>query len=461
MIEPIFLLMRWIQTIPIAMLMLTPFDDEELRIQRKTGNLFSLTYLLLAGVGLAVISAAASVGGQRNIAARDISLAAVLAVYLSCWAAAVRAPAVRKMLVAIIMLHYAAMLNTLSNLFAALILGERYLTEINADTGSLTFDLCLLAATALTYPLAWGFLRRVLRKNLPTLGDRQSYRGLGYLCVVFLLFAIVTYLPSYERQPEATITLGSLMATDMIAYYIYFQEIGAVRRQDEIARQLSDYQMQYQIITERMESVRRLRHDLRHHFHTLGTLNAQGRMEDVTMYLKEYGKVYEQLERQNFSGDPAVDSVLGYYLAQTGEEHIPMDCQISLRGGHGIAHIDMTVLLGNCLENAVEAVRRLPEGERRITVELQSVERMVLLRVVNSCQAGGDTEGFTGWKAFPSGKKKGRTGVGLRSVTEIAAKYGGNAQFQREDGEFTARVALCMPLGDTEPSRQPPKAEKQ
>ena len=162
MIEPLFLLMRWIQTIPIAMLMLTPFGDEELRIQRKTGRLFSLAYLLLAGVGLAVISAAASVGGQRNIAARDISLAAVLAVYLSCWAAAVRAPAVRKMLVAIIMLHYAAMLNTLSNLFAALILGERYLTEINADAGSLTFDLCLLAATVLTYPLAWGFLRRIL-----------------------------------------------------------------------------------------------------------------------------------------------------------------------------------------------------------------------------------------------------------------------------------------------------------
>ena len=449
MIEPLFLLMRWIQTIPIALLMLTPFEDGELRVRRKTGGLFSLVYMALADIGLMVISAAASVGGYRNIAVRDISLAVVLAVYLSCWAAAVRAPAVRKMLVAVIMIHYAAMLNALSNLFAALILEDRYLAEINADAGSLTFDLCLFAATALTYPLVWSFMRHILRKSLPVLGDRQTYRGLGYLCLMFLLFCIVTYLPAYERQPEATITIGSLIVTDMIAYYIYFQEIGAVRKQGEIARQLSDYQMQYQIIINRMESVRRIRHDLRHHFNMIGTLNAQGRAEDLAVYLKEYGKVYDQLEQQNFSGDPAVDSVLGYYLAQTREEHIPMNLRIQLRRDHGIAHIDMTVLLGNCLENAVEAAACLPEEQRWITVELQSVERMVLLRVINSCEAGMDTEGFADWKAFPSGKKEGRTGVGLRSISEIAAKYGGGAQFQRKGGEFITRVMLCMPLEDT------------
>ena len=163
------------------------------------------------------------------------------------------------------------------------------------------------------------------------------------------------------------------------------------------------------------------------------------------MYLKEYSKVYEQLEQQNFCGDPAVDSVLGYYLALAGEEHISIDYNIGLRSDHGIEHIDMTVLLGNCLENAVEAVRQLPEDERHITVELQSMERMIALRVVNSCEMGADTEGFTGWKAFPSGKEAGRTGIGLRSVSEIAAKYGGSAQFQRKGGEFTARVTLCTP----------------
>ena len=39
--------------------------------------------------------------------------------------------------------------------------------------------------------------------------------------------------------------------------------------------------------------------------------------------------------------------------------------------------------------------------------------------------------------------------MGLRSISEIAAKYGGDAQFQRKGGEFITRVMLCMPLEDT------------
>ena len=90
------------------------------------------------------------------------------------------------------------------------------------------------------------------------------------------------------------------------------------------------------------------------------------------------------------------------------------------------------------------------DGTKGITeyctvAKYQSMERMIALRVVNSCEMGADTEGYTGWKAFPSGKEAGRTGIGLRSVSEIAAKYGGSAQFQRKGGEFTARVTLCTP----------------
>lgn len=444
MIQPLFLLMRWVQTLPIAMLMLVPFEDHDLRLRRRTGNLLAFAYLLAMGLVMALVSAVASVDGHRNIAVRDLSLAVVLALYLSAWAMAVRVPAVRKMLVAVILLHYAAMLNALGNLLAAMVLQERYLEEISRDAGSLAFDLCLLAATALTYPLVWYFLRHILRKSFPVLGDRQTWRGLGYLCIVFLLFGIVTYAPSYDNQPEAFLTLGALIATDVLAYYIFFQEIGAVRRQAEIAQQLADYRIQYQTFVSRMEGVRRLRHDLRHHLNLLSSLNAQGRAEDIAVYLKEYGKVYEQLEQQKFCGDPAVDSVLGYYMAQAREENIPFECQAPLDGCSGVQDMDMTVLLGNCLENAMEAVQKLPPEKRRISLEMQPVGAMLLLRVVNACPPGIDSGGFAGWQAFPSSKARDRMGMGLRSITDIAEKYGGSAQFQRKGEEFTSRVALCV-----------------
>ena len=153
MIKPVFLLMRWLQTIPIALLMLTPFSDLELRRERRRCLLCSVIYLIFGCAALALLSAAVSTGGQRNIVARDISLAAVLAVYLSGWASVLRVPTVRKLLIGGMMLHYAAMLNAMSNVFAAFVLGENYVANVNAESGSMILCLCLLASTVLTWPL--------------------------------------------------------------------------------------------------------------------------------------------------------------------------------------------------------------------------------------------------------------------------------------------------------------------
>lgn len=184
---------------------------------------------------------------------------------------------------------------------------------------------------------------------------------------------------------------------------------------------------------------------MRHHLNALGALNAQGKQEEITEYLKQYGTVYDRLEEQSFSGDPAVDSVLEYYLAQAREEDIPVKCRVSLENGGGsVDAMDMTVLLGNCLENALEALRTLPSGERRLSIEIAQMGVMLLVRIRNTCGNLEGSEDFAGWEAFPSCKGKERKGVGLWSVAAIAEKYGGSAEFQRHNGEFTARVSLCI-----------------
>ena len=446
MIHPLFLLMRLLQTVPLALLVFTPFQDAELRWERRRSCLAAVSYMVLGSVAMAALSPLTSQDCQRNIYARDAALVAVMAVFFYGWACLVRTGALRKLLVGLIIIHYDLALQATSDLFAALILGGRYAAEVNAEAGSMTCDLCLLAANVITWPLVWYFCRDILHRNLPALDDSEAKRGLAYLFMVALLFTVAVYNPRFDVIPEVPLFAAVLIMTDMIAYYIFFQEIGIVRRRAETERQLADYQMQYQQIVSRMDGMRRLRHDLRHHLNLLGTLNAQGRTEDITAYLKQYGKVYEQMEDNKFSGDPAVDSVLSYYQAQAREENIPMDCQIFLQGSSGMEHMDMTVLLGNCLENAMEVLRRLPHEKQRMTVELQPSGAMLLLRVSNTCEAEADTDGFTNWKTFQSRKGQGRTGLCLRSIAEIAEKYNGSAQFQRKGSEFTARVSMCMLL---------------
>ena len=433
--------MRWLQTVPLALLIFVPFQDEELRWNRRKSCLAALSYVLLGSVVLAALSPLFSLDGQRNILARDAGLVVMMTVFFTGWAYIVRTAAVRKLLVGIILLHYDLALQAISDVFAALVLQERYAAEVSAETGSLTYNLCLLAANLLTFPLVWFFLFRVLRKNLPVLDGREAARGLGYLVTAALLFTAATYNPRFDLIPEVPLFVAVLIVTDMMAYYIFFQEIGTIRRQAETAQELAVWQMQYKQLSQAMEETRRLRHDLRHHLNALSALNAQGNQEEIGSYLKRYGTVYDQLEKQLFSGDPVVDSVLEYYLTQAGEDGVTVEYQVSLEGPTGVEAMDMTVLLGNCLENALEALRELPEEQRRLSIEMFRSGAALLVRIRNSSEVSGQGE-FAGWEAFLSRKKEKRKGLGLRSVAAIAEKYGGSAQFRCGDGEFTARIVL-------------------
>ena len=186
---------------------------------------------------------------------------------------------------------------------------------------------------------------------------------------------------------------------------------------------------------------------MRYHLNAIGALNAQGRQKEVTEYLRQYGAVYDQLSKQKISGDPVVDSVLEYYLALVGEAEIPVKYKVTLDKSSGVEPADMTVLLGNCLKSALEALRQLPGGQRQLCIEMMPANAMILLRIQNTCKGSWDSGGPAGWETFTSSKGADHRGVGLRSVTAIAEKYGGSAQFQCKDGVFTTNIFLNPKTG--------------
>ena len=234
-----------------------------------------------------------------------------------------------------------------------------------------------------------------------------------------------------------------LTLDQILTYWLVFRE--SIRRKRDHNRQrfLEIRHLQYEKIAGEMENARRLRHDLRHHLNVLGALNAQGRQDEITEYLGQFGAVYDHLSKQKFSGDPVVDSVLEYYLAMAGEEAIDVRSHAFLpEGGSNVDAMDMTVLLGNCLENAMNAMRSLPAEERRLSIEIAPDRSMILLRVQNTCARSGNSGEPAGWEAFARQRGKDLRSVGLHSIAAIAEKYGGSAQFQHQNGVFTTRVIL-------------------
>lgn len=204
----------------------------------------------------------------------------------------------------------------------------------------------------------------------------------------------------------------------------------------------------YQLMRESIEMTRRTRHDMRHQIHALCTLYEEGNWEAMGQFLKANQKSLEELEnRASVCPYPIMDSVLRYYSDYAKNKGITVITEILLNRDYPFEIMDITSLMGNCIENAIEECLRTRKKDAAIHIQVREKNDMLLIRVENTCAIGETTENgkYVDWKHFPSKKRQGQEGLGLKSMHMIAEKYEGMLVMKEEEGRFVTKIALKIP----------------
>lgn len=433
MAKPVIQLMLLWQTIPIALLMLIPFAGLNLRMGERRGGLISLLYTLFGCAMLVILNISAD--RQGNIVLCNIWFVALMAVYFSGWAYAVRAPIYHKLLVLAVMLHCAAILNATSVSFMSLLLDKDRFAEIHTGKGIL-FLLCLLMAVWL---LIFYFLRHGLRKRIPFLGDREAKRGFVYQCITFALFFLTAYDPSYRFQVRQPFGVIPLAVTDLVACMIFFREISREKTRVEADCDLAVRHIQYRQLRQMMEEVRRLHHNMRCFAKAMKGFDTQAESVDC---LKRYSAACDWLEQQVLTGDPVVDAVLEHFLFQAAVEKIPVTYRVSMAGRKDMDEMDLTALLNACLENVMEILRTLPPEEKRLSITISAESGILMVDITNSVKQRNIVNHIMEEGIFSEcGRHKDEM---QQYMSAIVAKYVGFAHVLRKDKIFATLVILCM-----------------
>ena len=124
---------------------------------------------------------------------------------------------------------------------------------------------------------------------------------------------------------------------------------------------------QYAALSSYIRETRRLRHDFRQHLRVLGGLAAQGDMAALTEYLKEVGGA-ERDEVRFIFANPSLNALAGYYDTMARERGVKLEWSVSMPAELNISDVELCVLLGNLVENAVDGALTLPEGKRSAKV---------------------------------------------------------------------------------------------
>ena len=238
----------------------------------------------------------------------------------------------------------------------------------------------------------------------------------------------------------------------LYAYHIYQKLIAYMQEKQRavlLASQVDQMQNHIREIEQLYTGVRSMRHDMQNYlFDIKSLLAAQGVNVDEEGELAGYfSGIGTALDALNFSFNtcnPVTDVVLNGKYQQAKSLGIQFDSEFLFPSDYGIDVFDLSIILNNALNNALEACEALlgrePEAKRFISVTSYCKNNMFLIEVKNSF------DGVVSSAADGSLKSRkqdsSQHGLGFQNIVRCAEKYLGSAEYTCCDSTFTLVVML-------------------
>lgn len=182
------------------------------------------------------------------------------------------------------------------------------------------------------------------------------------------------------------------------------------------------------------------RHDYHNHIQALTAHMELGRYDEARQYLTMLNADLTAVDTVIRTGNVMVDAILNSKLTLIKERGIPVDATAIVPQDVPFSGIDLSVLIGNLLDNAMEACAQIADRkESFIRIYIDIVKKQLYISVTNSMNGRARRKGVQ----FLS-TKAGLHGFGLIRIDRIASKYGGFVNRQNEEGVFATEVMLPL-----------------
>lgn len=206
-----------------------------------------------------------------------------------------------------------------------------------------------------------------------------------------------------------------------------------------LEQQIENQRLYYHNLEASNEEIRKMRHDLKNAFAALsGYLNAS----DITAaksYVEQQTKSLGELTYD--TGHPAIDALISSKKSRANESKIQFDTYIRLPEDFSIDAMDLCIILGSALDNAIEACEKMPIGQGKITLNLRQIGEMLLIDMKNTFKEElvKDSEGLVTTK-----KDRANHGFGLKTIHQLTKKYDGALDYESKSGWFCLVINLNL-----------------
>ena len=321
------------------------------------------------------------------------------------------------------------------------------------------FILCYGFVLAVTLPLMHFFVYRFIERLIDAASGMPATFW-KYLWGVPFVFYLVTTMKIFQRQafPEPLTSFSILVsiawvigifAVNLLVIQMALQiiQMTRVNAQNELSTHLVEKEKnQYRRIKKDMEATAKLRHDMRHHLLGLEGYLENGDSDGAQAYLRKLMSEAKPDENIILCDNCAINAVVCYLFERAKQCGTEVTSALIIPEALPDSENDLCVVLGNLIENAVEACERQQSGKRFIhTAASFTDKKNFCISVENSYdhEIQYDENGnCLSSKRITSASHE--SGIGISSIDSIVKKY--NGTISRTVRETTYKVLLLLEL---------------
>jgi sensor histidine kinase regulating citrate/malate metabolism len=187
------------------------------------------------------------------------------------------------------------------------------------------------------------------------------------------------------------------------------------------------------------KQVRGWRHDYKNHIQTLKAYMSVNEYDKVNAYLDELNEDLTNVDTIMKTGNIIIDAILNSKISLANSKKIDVNAKVSVPENLNISEIDLCVIIGNLLDNAIEACEGITsDGEKFIRIFIGMKNTQLYVYIANTAPGGK----LTKVNGRFTTRKSGYHGYGLVRVDKTVEKYRGYVKRSSEDGAFTTEILL-------------------
>ena len=274
----------------------------------------------------------------------------------------------------------------------------------------------LLIGSAFAYGVTQYLMNAILSHDIHTM-RQASIVSFLVLLLFFLVFSLLLLTISARDQERAQRLV--LQQTDRLME--------------------KNYQTLHQDLQENAKRI----HDFHHHLQAILGLAEQAGNQKTKEYIHSLLDISYRDVRMCSCGNDIIDAVINCSAAEAARSQIDFQYNVELSSSLSqISPIDLCAVLGNQVENALDACKKIPDSQRRfIQVSIRQNKSFVVIQVINSAYRNP----FTADGRLVTNKEDPEFhGLGLKSIQDTVDKYNGYLTNSYEDHTFHSEALLCF-----------------